>query len=326
MARDNARLRGRIRDAAASVASVAAAPVGRVVAGRRENSPRSLAVWRRFGVEPVRHHYYEPLVWAGDLPDEHWREEHYGAALDLAAAAQLDLLREMEAWRAELSELARFERGGSRFSYDNRFFAAGDADALYCMLRLLRPRRLIEVGAGVSTLVATAALTRNAAAGHSCEHTCVEPFEAPWLERLDGPRVLRTRVEDVPEDVFAGLGDGDVLFIDSSHTVRPGGDVLHLLFAVVPRLAAGVSVHFHDIFLPGEYPREWVVDRGRRWHEQYLLAAFLAYNEEFEVRLALNWLLRTHPDELRRAFPALAGYPERAPGSFWIRRRRGRGV
>jgi hypothetical protein len=322
MARDNARLRGRIRDVAASVASVAAAPVGRVVAGRRENSPRSLAVWRRFGVEPVRHHYYEPLVWAGDLPEEHWRTDCYLAGWALDATAQLDLLQRFSDWRAELLELPRYECSGTRLSYDNPFFGAVDIDALYCMLRLLRPRRLVEVGSGASTLVAVTALARNASDGQACEHVCIEPFEAPWLERLGGPQVLRTRVEDVPAEVFAGLGDGDVLFIDSSHTVRPGGDVLHLLFRVLPRLAPGVSVHFHDIFLPGEYPREWVVDRGRRWHEQYLLAAFLAYNEEFEVRLALNWLLRTHPDELRRAFPALAGYPEQAPGSFWIRRRR----
>jgi hypothetical protein len=317
---EHAPLRRRALDLAASAASLVAAPVGRLVAGRRESLPRAVGVWRRMGAEPLRHHYYEPLVFAGDLPEDHWRQDRYLAGWSLEEESQLELLRRFTEYGDEVVALEGFERGGSRFSYANGFFGPGDADALYCMVRLLRPRRFVEVGAGVSTLVAAAALERNAAEGDGCDHVCIEPYEAPWLEALGGVRVQRTRVEDVPGQVFEELTAGDILFIDSSHTVRPGGDVLYELLEILPRLAAGVSIHFHDVFLPGEYPRAWVVELGRRWHEQYMLVAFLAFNSEFGVQLALNWLSRTHPEELRLGCPSLGVFEDRAPGSFWVRR------
>jgi hypothetical protein len=110
-----------------------------------------------------------------------------------------------------------------------------------------------------------------------------------------------------------------VLFIDSSHVVQVGGDVTHLFFQVLPRLAPGVVVHLHDIFLPREYPRAWVMEQHRFWTEQYLLQAFLRFNREFEILLSAGWLSAHHPEALAAAIPSWDAERSR-PGSFWMRR------
>jgi hypothetical protein len=115
------------------------------------------------------------------------------------------------------------------------------------------------------------------------------------------------------------LDSCDKLFIDSSHTCETGSDVNRIFFDILPRLRAGVWIHFHDIFLPWDYPREWVIDQKIFWNEQYLLMAFLMFNEWFEVALANRYLLREHFEKLQQAFPFLPTWDKGA--SFWIRRK-----
>ena len=184
----------------------------------------------------------------------------------------------------------------------------------------LEPTRVIEVGSGWSSLV-TARVNRELRGG-GIDVTCIEPYVPEFLAAgVDGiTRVLPTRVQDVPVDRFLELGAHDVLFIDSSHVVKTGSDARYLYHEILPRLRAGVVVHVHDIFLPADYPEEWVLS-GRGWNEQYVLQSFLAFNSAFEVLLSLAWLARTHPEALEPAgFPA-----ERlrtvGGGSFWMRRR-----
>jgi hypothetical protein len=201
-------------------------------------------------------------------------------------------------------------------------FIGADAAALHCMLRDLCPRRVVEIGSGLSTLVAAAALTRNRTeTGRAAELITIDPYPAAMLQaaRLPGWRLLAEPVQDVPLGFFAELGPSDVLFIDSSHVLRIGSDVQYELLQVVPRLRPGVVVHFHDIFLPDEYPRHWVMRERRFWNEQYLLQAFLSFNEAFAVLWAGAYLARHHPAALLAAFPWRV-WDTRRPGSFWIRR------
>src|SRR5690606_23330735 len=121
------------------------------------------------------------------------------------------------------------------------------------------------------------------------EHICIEPFENPWLD-ASGATIIRRPLEEVDRDLFASLGDGDVLFIDSSHVIRPQGDVLIELLEIVPSLQPGVFVHVHDIFTPRDYPARWVKDEVRFWNEQYLLEALLSCSTSFRVVGALNHL------------------------------------
>lgn len=126
------------------------------------------------------------------------------------------------------------------------------------------------------------------------------------------------RAQDIDASQIA-LSGGDILFVDTTHTVKTGGDVTRILLELVPRLPAGVLIHFHDIFLPFDYPREWVIDKRRAWAEQYLLQAFLAFNYEFEVILPTYAVLRTRPELVEKL---VASYTAGVrPGSFWLRRK-----
>jgi hypothetical protein len=201
----------------------------------------------------------------------------------------------------------------------NEMFSRLDAWVLQAMLRDLRPRRMIEVGCGWSSLV-TARVNRECFDG-TIEFTCIEPYPPDFLsDGVEGVSdLIALPVEEVPVERFLSLEAGDVLFIDSSHTVKTGGDVAFLLHEVLPRLAPGVVVHIHDIFLPWDYPQEWVF-AGRAWNEQYAVRCFLTFNSEFEIVLGVAWMSHFQHDVLAQALPDFpANYPD-GGGSLWIRR------
>ncbi len=173
------------------------------------------------------------------------------------------------------------------------------------------------IGGGYSTLLARRALAKNS---DGAEHICIEPFEQPWLSNIGLTQLIRSRVECVPLGLFRSLGSNDILFIDSSHVLRTGGDVWYEYLRILPTLNPGVLVHAHDIFLPFPYPRDWLLTERRYWTEQYLLQALLQDNSRFKVLLALHLLSKERPDELARACPIYAQQPGRDPGSFWMTR------
>jgi hypothetical protein len=180
---------------------------------------------------------------------------------------------------------------------------------------------MLEVGAGFSTLVTAAACETNARAGAPVRFVTVDPYPAAFLTSgVPGLSELRAEsVTEVPAQEFAALDSGDILFLDTTHTVKLGGDVTHLVLDVLPRIAPGVIVHFHDIFLPWHYPRRWFEEDAYYWAEQYLLQAFLCFNDEFEVLLACHLLARDRPAELARVVPSFV--PGTSPAALWLRRR-----
>jgi predicted O-methyltransferase YrrM len=269
------------------------------------------------GVFPIRDHYYEPLFQSSALrrPLDEVRSL---PGIDLNVPEQLRLLERLD-YGHELTDLPRAKPDDLSFYLDNGSFESGDAEYLYNLIRLKKPRRIYEIGSGNSTLMARKATQANRAEvpGYECEHLCVEPFEMPWLERT-GLTVIRRRVEDLPATFWSPLQADDLLFIDSSHVIRPQGDVLFEYLEVLPTLAPGVIVHVHDIFTPRDYPRSWVVDEVRLWNEQYLLEAFLTSNDRWRIIGALNYLHHAHFEKLRAKCPFLTR--DREPGSFYIQR------
>jgi hypothetical protein len=294
-------------------------PLAMVFARMGAHAGRSRRWFDRVGVSLVRHHYYQPIVEPKHL-HRALEEERELPGLDLNPAGQLAFLAELD-YAEELKAFPQLKPADGGFFYRNATYESGDAELLYGIIRRHRPRRLVEIGGGYSTLMAQAAIRRNRAddPGCVCEHVCIEPYEAPWLESL-GLTVVRQRVELMGPELFRSLEAGDILFIDSSHVIRPQGDVLHEHLYVLPQLAPGVLVHFHDVFTPRDYLRDWVVDERKLWNEQYLLEAFLSCNREFEIVAALNWLSHNHREALRRAAPVLYEQPWREPGAFWIRK------
>ncbi len=204
---------------------------------------------------------------------------------------------------------------------DNGYFGAGDADVYYSLIRSLKPKRIVEIGSGHSSRLAALALTKNTQDGQPGTLTCVEPYRHPeWLESL-GARLIKTPVEKVDPRLFTELVAGDILFIDSSHMVRPQGDVLFEVFSILPLLAPGVLVHIHDIFSPQDYPEEWLVNRMHFWNEQYLVEAFLMFNNAFEVVCGVQYLLAQDAPRLEAALPLLAERrSDIGTTSLWLRR------
>jgi hypothetical protein len=187
------------------------------------------------------------------------------------------------------------------------------------MLRTLRPRRVVELGSGQSTLVSAQAARENAADGEPLELEVYDPYPGVVTGELPGlARLERLAAQDVPPAAFERLSAGDVLFVDTTHTVKVGGDVNFIVLEVLPRLADGVLVHLHDIFLPYEYPRTWLEDYGLYWSEQYLVQAFLAFNARYEVLVALHALQRERREQMSAVLtPSALDWPG---GAFWIRR------
>jgi predicted O-methyltransferase YrrM len=310
---------GPLLDIALLPAALLMAPVANVMARLGGDAPRSRALFDRAGVGLVRHHYYQPLVFPSDLRLD-LSAPRTISGFDLNETGQLALIDRFR-YRDELLAIPLEKQAPLEFFYHNGGYEAGDAEYLYNIIRLFKPRRIVEIGCGSSTLMARRAILQNKSedAAYACDHVCIEPFEQPWLEQL-GVTVMREMVETCPVAMFDALGENDILFIDSSHVIRPQGDVLHEYLFLLGRLAPGVLVHVHDIFTPFDYPDAWVRQERRMWNEQYLLEAFLCFNSAFEPIGAVNWLSHVHRDRLGDACPVLVREPWCEPGAFWLRR------
>lgn len=310
----------KIADLLAMLAVLAASPLLTFVGRYRVSLPRVQLLLDRLGVQVRSTHYYEPTYADADLPAD-TQQERALPGVDLNGEAQLALLSQF-CFQDELRAIPLEQARPDRFGYRNNMYSFGDAEILYNMIRLKQPKRIIEIGSGHSTLMARLALEANARENpdYDCAHVCIEPYERPWLEGL-GVIVLRRRVEQVELELFDTLGAGDILFIDSSHVIRPFGDVLREYQEIVPRLAPGVLVHVDDVFTPRDYPDHWLRRERRLWNEQYLLEAFLAFNSDFEVLCASYWLKHNHPEAFLRACPMMVHDPAQEPGNFWFRRR-----
>jgi hypothetical protein len=261
---------------------------------------------RLLAQEPARSRVWPPIPRA--TPGVDWRAEE-----------QVALLRD-ELGRQEALQLPDVATGNPQeYHAANGLFSRLDAWILQGMLRYFRPERMIEVGCGWSSLL-TARINREYL-DRSMHFTCVEPYPPEFLGGgVDGiSELIPSRVEQLPVDPFLELGERDVLFIDSSHTVKTGGDVVFLFEEVLPRLARGVVVHIHDMFLPWDYPPDWVLG-GRGWNEQYLVRAFLSFNSAFRILFSVGWMSHYRRDVLAEVLP---GYPDRyrdGGGSLWIQR------
>lgn len=261
---------------------------------------------RALAREPARSRVWPPLP--RPTPGIDWRGEEQVAFLRDRLGAQ------------EPIELPSQPTGDPHdYHAGNDMFSRLDAWMLQGVLRHFRPRRMVEVGCGWSSLL-TARVIREYLGGE-LHFTCVEPYPPEFLtDGVDGiSELVVAPVQEAPLEKFLSLGEGDVLFIDSSHTVKTGGDVPYLFEEVLPRLSPGVVIHVHDIALPRDYPQEWVF-AGRAWNEQYLVHAFLAFNSAFRIVLGVSWLSVNRPEVLAAVLPDYPGGYGDGGASLWIQR------
>jgi hypothetical protein len=275
--------------------------------------PMTRKAVRAAGVLPQRDHYYDKQFRFDGYDDQNPRDL---PGVDLNERGQLEFLSKL-VYANELSlPVTGIGTDHFHFGPENDQFRQGDAEVLYQVLRAVKPKRLLEIGSGWSSKIAVAALRQNLNDGRPCRHICIEPYEDRGLAKL-GVELVREKVESMDMTLFEGLESGDILFIDSTHIIRPHGDVLTEYLRILPRLKPGVIVHVHDIFTPYNYPAKWIVEDNRLWDEQYLLEAVLS-GGAYKPLLMNYYMSRKHFDKLSAVAPYLR--KEHKPGSFYMRK------
>jgi hypothetical protein len=183
-------------------------------------------------------------------------------------------------------------------------FGVADAEFLFGFIQTIQPQKIVQIGCGVSTGVM---LMAAAEAHYHPEIVCVEPYPTEFLDRASREqaiRLVKAEAQNVPLEILTDLGDEGFLFVDSTHTVKPGSEVNRLILEVLPRLNSGDWVHFHDIYFPYDYQRGLLDDELFFSNESALLHAFLIHNTAFTLRAALSMLHFADPERLKRLLPS----------------------
>ena len=251
-------------------------------------------------------HFYSPLP---DLKQVRDRLEipvgdvNELPGIDLKPRDQLALLGNFATYYPDIP-FPQNETAGTRYYFDNPYFGEGDGIVLYSFLRHFKPEQVIEIGSGFSSALIL-----------DVNETILQPpakltFIEPHSERLrglltakdhDNHTLLEKPVQQVGMDTFESLNENDILFIDSSHIVKFGSDVEHIVSTILPALKPGVIIHFHDILWPFEYPKEWVM-QGISWNEAYFLRAFLEFNDTFEILYFNSFIASCFTEEFEKSF------------------------
>ena len=268
------------------------------------------------GFHVTGNHFYEPVPDTREIAaayDEGPRELGIDFGLEAAEGHALSLA-------AEYAGDAR--RDLDRFGYaePNHLFFGVDALLYYGHLRRTRPARVVEIGRGFSTIVAVAALERNAEEGRAATLVSIDPFDRQPLARQPEHtrlEVVRRSLQDADRSLFAELCEGDLLFVDSSHVHKFGSDVAYQFEQVYPRVPAGVTVHVHDVFSPYHYPLKWYTRQRRFWNEQHYVETMLRWGADLRVVLPVHALVRT--SDAVRAAAAGAGF-KGGGSSFYFER------
>ena len=247
-------------------------------------------------------HYYSPIA---DIDQIKQREQEIWhpismeniKGVDFNIEEQIILTRVFEGYYADIP-FPENKTAGQRYYLDNAFYPYPDAIVLYFFIRHFKPRRIIEVGSGFSSAVM---LDTKKKFDLNIDLTFIDIdttrlFSLITEEEKASVRIITQPVQQVSLDLFEELEENDILFIDSSHIAKIGSDLNFLLFEVIPKLRKGVLIHFHDIFFPFEYPKEWVY-MGWSWNENYILRAFLMCNNQFKIKYFFH-LLHHLPEKL----------------------------
>lgn len=289
----------------------------------------------RLGFHILRKHYYSPI------PDHMWLRSHkelWTGAVDIQGVAW-DLDRQME-WLSQICKPYYAEVRGLGFYEKATSTGWGpgygpiESQVLHCAVRSLAPPRILEIGSGVSTACMLEAARKNEQENKSATQiTCVEPYPKAAFKSLAGVQHIQEICQAVPKSVFTQLRAGDLLFIDSSHAVRTGSDVLRIYLEIIPILPPGVVIQIHDINLPYVYPRSALASSSG-WQETAFLAALMTHNDRLSVLASLSALHYQRTEELKALFSDYRPQPDDSglhtkfpaagthfPSSLWLRTR-----
>jgi hypothetical protein len=236
--------------------------------------------------------------------------------IDLNSKEQLKLIEELSGYYRELPYQYN-QKANFRYYYNNKYFSYNDGIILYLLLRKIRPNRVIEVGSGFSSAIMLDVNEHNL--NYKMNLVFIEPYPEERLLTLiksqdkDRARIIKEKVQKVDFRLFEELETGDMLFVDTTHVTKTGGDLNHILFDLLPVLKKGVWIHFHDIYYPFEY-RKNEVFKGLNWNEAYLIRAFLMNNSSYRLRLFNDYIKTIHPE----AYDTIPLCNQCEGGSLWI--------
>lgn len=289
---------------------------------------QSFPFWQRLGIHITPNHFYQPIPDTRTLKDDLWSNHSELVGIDINEKKQLELLSLFTSKFKK--EYNRFPENKTSRPYEyyvnNEWFESVDGEILYCMIRHYKPKKIFEIGSGYSTCLSAQAVLKNREEndGYECELIAIEPHPNDILKAgFPGlSKLIPKEAQEIPLSKFKKLKENDILFIDSSHVLKIGSDVQYEFLEILPRLNKGVIVHVHDIFLPAEYPKRYVLKNYLFWNEQRLLQAFLSFNNAFEVLWASSYMHLKDPDRLEDAFTSYKRDDERrwVPHSFWMRK------
>lgn len=232
--------------------------------------------------------------------------------IDFNLERQMELIEKMKQFH--LPDWNEIPFGGYRYFYKNHWFGKGSADALYYMIRIVQPKKIIEVGSGYSTAVMLD--TNEFYFDNKLKIISIEPRTERLraiLKSTDNIQIYEKNFQEMPMSVFEKLEENDILFIDSSHVSKMDSDVNFLFFEILPRLKSGVYIHFHDVFYPFIYPKEWIHE-GRAYNEMYILRAFLMNNAQYKIQLFGHMLEYQCMDKIPKHLKGCGS------GSLWIKK------
>jgi hypothetical protein len=267
-------------------------------------------------------HFYSPIANPAELHHHLRAVANAGPELSGVAIDRAGMIATWENLLPFLTTCAFTDTpaGGFRYYFDNPAYGYGDALVLQAMLRYRRPKRLIEIGSGYSSLCSVDTL--DLFQRGECELTLIEPHpqrvRSLLGDRARDVQIIEAPVQRVPPSLFEQLEAGDILFIDSTHVLRTGSDVCYELFEILPRVASGVAVHLHDIFWPFEYPNPWILEDNRSWNEAYAVRAFLTGNDRWEILFFNDYFMKFESERIQRHLPRFVESPG---GSLWLQRR-----
>jgi predicted O-methyltransferase YrrM len=257
----------------------------------------------RAGMVVLPKHYYTPIADVNELARTQaiWAHRSSMIGIDADIEQQATRLREfVQPFELEYRLNAAYKEGQTK-GYGPGYGYI-EAQCLHGVLRWLKPKRVIEVGSGVSTYCALKAMELNAADGRPGEITCIEPFPSSYIR--DNPKInlVSRKVEELDPAEFEKLEHGDFLFIDSSHAVKPCGDVVHLYLEVLPRIKPGCVIHIHDIYFPYMFQRDLLYGLFQHM-ETALLQALLTNTNRLEILFSLSMLHYDARDVMKTVFP-----------------------
>lgn len=272
---------------------------------------KNFQIFEKLGFHIVPNHYYSPIPDTRMLTDEIFSKYTDLIGIDINESEQLELLSIFESnFKTEYNKFPRYKtKVPYQYYIKNGHFMSGDSEILYSMVRYFKPKKIIEIGAGYSTFCSALAILKNKIedSNYKCELISIEPFPKDIFKKgFPGfSKLIPKKLEELPVSIFKTLNENDILFIDSSHVLKVGGDVKYEYLEILPRLNNGVLIHIHDILLPAEYPRDYVFDLFRFWNEQYLLQAFLIFNRNYKILWMGKFMHISYPEELEKAFYSL---------------------